>query len=79
MKQDLIPLVWDNGRIGSVAADPQGILRLRHAIDDDMEREICFTRGSLKFTNLAPPFHTSPSVDAVEISALLDEFEWHRK
>jgi hypothetical protein len=79
MKPDLIPLVWDNGRIGSVAADAQGILRLRHAIDGDMERELGFASGANKLPSMAPPYHASPRIDAAEITALMDELEWHRK
>lgn len=79
MKQDVFPLVWDNGRVGSVAADDRGILRLRQAIDDEMAREIEFAKGALKCPSLGPPYHGSPSIDAAEMTALLDELAWHRK
>lgn len=78
MKPDLIPLVWDNGAIGSVAADSQGILRLRHAIDDDLARELELAKGALRLPSMAPPFHVSPSIDVAEVAALIDELAWHR-
>lgn len=77
MKPDLIPLVWDNGRIGSVAADAQGILRLRHAIDSDMEHELAFTKGSIPLPST--PDRAAPRIDASEVTALMDELAWHKK
>jgi hypothetical protein len=79
MNETLIPLVWDTGQVGSVAADARGILRLRHAVDDTMMRELDFAKGALKCPTLAPPYHLSPAIDAADVSALLDEFEWHSK
>jgi hypothetical protein len=79
MKETMIPLVWDNGQIGSVAADARGILRLRQPVDDAMMREVEFTRGALRCPSLAPPYHFAPAIDAADVSALLEEFEWHGK
>jgi hypothetical protein len=79
MKPDIIPLVWDNGRIGSVAADAQGVLRLRHAIDSDLERELAFAKGAVRLPSMTPPYHAAPRIDASEVTALMDELEWHRK
>ncbi len=79
MKENLIPLVWDNGKIGSVAADARGILRLRHPVDPEMMHELEFAKGALKCPSLAPPYHTAPAIDAADMTALLDEFEWHSK
>lgn len=72
MKETLIPLVWDSGQIGSVAVDKRGILRLRHAVDEAMTREV-------KCPGLLPPYHLSPAIDAADVGALLEEFEWHSK
>ena len=77
MKETLIPLVWDSGQIGSVAADARGILRLRQAVDDAMMRELEFAKGALKCPSLAPPYHLSPTIDAADVGALLEEFDWH--
>ncbi|HEX2212625.1 MAG TPA: hypothetical protein VHH12_04035 [Mycobacterium sp.] len=79
MKPNLIPLVWDDGRIGSVAADAEGILRLRHAIDSEMELEFELAKGASKLPSMAPPFHAAPRIDAVELTALIDELERYRK
>ena len=70
MKPDRIPLVWDNGRIGSVAPDANGTLRLRHAIDNELEHEL---------HDASPPYHRSPAIDATEVTALIDELAWHRR
>ena len=79
MKEDLIPLVWDNGMVGAVAADARGILRLRQAIDPQMMREIEFAKGALKCPSLAPPYHAAPAIDAADVTPLLDELAWHHK
>jgi hypothetical protein len=79
MKETIIPLVWDTGQIGSVAEDARGILRMRQAVDDTMMRELEFAKGALKCPTLAPPYHLSPTIDAADVSALLDEFEWHTR
>ena len=79
MKENLIPLVWDSGQIGTVAEDSRGILRLRQPVDDAMMRELEFTKGVLRCPSLATPFHRSPAIDAADVSALLEEFEWHSK
>jgi hypothetical protein len=79
MKPDLIPLVWDNGRIGSVVADAKGVLRLRHAIDEDLERELAYAKGANKLPSMAPPYQASPRIDAAELTALTDELAWLNK
>lgn len=75
----IIPLVWDNGHIGSVAADADGILRLRHAIDSEMEHEFELAKGANRLPSMAPPFHASPRIDAAELTVLIDELERQRK
>jgi hypothetical protein len=79
MNEALIPLVWDTGQIGSVVVDARGILRLRQAVDDTMMRELDFAKGALKCPSLAPPYHLSPAIDAADVGALLNEFEWHNR
>jgi hypothetical protein len=78
MKPDRIPLVWDNGQLGSVVPDAQGILRLRHVRDEELRRELGFAKGATALPSLAP-YHFSPPIDAAEITALVDELAWHRK
>lgn len=78
MKPDLIPLVWDDGRIGSVTADAQGTLRLRHAIDGEMERELASAKGMTRLSRLAATCHAAPRIDASGLTTvLMDEPEWH--
>ena len=78
MKPDHIPLVWDNGRIGSVAPDANGILRLRHAIDDEMERDLLHGKDAAT-PAMAPPYHRSPEISAADVTALIAEIAWPRK
>lgn len=79
MKRDLIPLVWDDGRIGSVAADAQGTLRLRHAIDSEMEREFAFAKGVTRLSSMAATCHAAPRIDVSEVTLLRHEPEWRRR
>jgi hypothetical protein len=73
MKPHQIPLVWDNGRIGSVAADAGGILRLQHAIDDEMEHDL------LAKTASGLPTLRSPTIEPADVTALVYELAWPRK
>ena len=77
MKPHQIPLVWDNGRIGSVAADADGILRLQHAIDDEMEHDL-LAKAATKPT-VVEPYHRSPSIGPADVTALVYELAWPRK
>jgi hypothetical protein len=79
MRENLIPLLWDNGKVAGIAADTQGMLRLRPPFDEELAREIEFAKGAVRCPTLAPPFHVSPGIDAVDVTALLHELEWHRK
>jgi hypothetical protein len=79
MRENLIPLLWDNGKVAGIAADSRGMLRLRPQFDEELAREIEFAKGAVRCPTLAQPFHAAPSIDAVEITALLDELERHRR
>jgi hypothetical protein len=79
MRETLIPLLWDNGKVAGIAADTQGMLRLRPPFDEDLAREIAFVEGAVRCPTLVPPFHNSPNIDAVEAAVLLDEVERHRR
>jgi hypothetical protein len=79
MRENLIPLLWDNGKVAGIAADTRGMLRPRPPFDEELAREIEFAKCALRCPTLAQPFDASPSIDAVEITALLDELEWHRR
>lgn len=78
MSTDLIPLLWDDGKVVGIVADAQGMLRPLPASDEDLEREIAFARSALRYPTTAPPFRASPCIDAREASALLDELERYR-
>ena len=79
MRETLIPLLWDDGKVAGIAADTEGMLRLRPPSDEDLAREIEFVEVVVRCPTLAPPFHTSPNIDAVEVIALLGELERHRR
>jgi hypothetical protein len=74
LRENLIPLLRDNGKVAGIAADTQGMLR---PFDEELAHEIEFAKGAVRCPALAPPFHVSPSIDAVDVTALLDELEWH--
>ena len=77
MKPHQIPLVWDNGRIGSVAADADGILRLQHAIDDEMEHDL-LSQAATRPT-MVEPYLRSPPSEPADVTALVCEIAWPRK
>lgn len=77
MRENLIPRLWDNDKVAGIAADTQGMLRLRPPFDEAHAREIEFAK--VRCPTLAPPFHVSPGIDAVDVTALLHELEWHRR
>ena len=80
MKDDVIPLIWDSGTVGSVAVDRHGMLHLRHAIDDELARELEITKEALGLPNVGPPFHVAPSiVGAADVAALMNELVLHRR
>jgi hypothetical protein len=45
MRENLIPRLWDNGKVAGIAADTPGMLRLRPPFDEALAREIEFAKA----------------------------------
>jgi hypothetical protein len=73
MRANLIPRLWDNGKVAGIAADTPGMLRRRPPFDEAPAREIEFAKGAVRCPTLPPPFHVSPGIDTVDVTALLHE------
>ena len=81
MKPYLIPVVWDDGEVAGIGADPQGILRLRQANGRSARDHALLemAKGAARLPTMTPPFHASPAIDAADAIMLLHELEKHRK
>jgi hypothetical protein len=73
--ENALPLLWDDGFVGSVGYS-DGALRVRRAIDREMELDLELARDAAALPTLGLPLrHRSPAATVAE--EILDELAQH--